>query len=342
VSDPLAAGHDEEDLTALVKADLHVHLAGSAAPHTVAALAGHHPGRGVPTDLDELSDFFAFRDFAHFLEVYTAVSALVRSPEDLLTLVAGLAEGMHEQGTAYAEVTVTPVSHLTAGIGVDDLAAALDLGAARARSENGVELAWVYDISGGDGHEGARLTLDAALQHPPSALVGFGLGGPEAGVHRADFADYFSAARAAGLHSLPHAGESVGADEVWAAVDALGAERIGHGIAAVHDARLLERLRDEHITLEICPSSNVATGVVPTLAEHPLSRLLASGIPVVLASDDPPLFNTSLTGEYRLARDHLGVSIDELRRLARSSIEASFAPPGLKRRLLDEAADRCT
>ena len=342
MSDPVSAGHGEDELVALVKADLHLHLVGSASPRTVAALAGRYPCRGVPADPDEVGGFFAFRDFAHFLDVYTAVSALVSSPEDLLTLVAGLAEDMCEQGTAYAEVTVTPVTHLRAGIGLDDMAAALDLGAERARGEKGVELAWVYDISGGDGHEGARLTLDAALHYPPSALVGFGLGGPEAGVRRGDFADYFSAARAAGLHSLPHAGESVGPDEVWAAVEALRAERIGHGIAAVHDARLLERLRDEHITLEICLSSNLASGVVPNLAEHPLPDLLAAGVPVVLGSDDPPMFNTTLTGEYRLARDHLGISTDELRRLARSSVEASFAPERLKRRLLEETGDRCS
>ena len=341
-SDPLSAGHDDDELVALVKADLHVHLVGSASPRTVAALAARYPYRGVPADLDELRGFFAFRGFAHFLEVFTAVSALVSSPEDLLTLVAGLTEDMYEQGTAYGEVTVTPVTHLRAGIAMDDLAAALDLGAKRARSDKGVELAWVYDISGGDGPEGARLTLDAALQHPPSALVGFGLGGPEAGVRRGDFADYFSATRAAGLHSLPHAGESVGPDEVWAAVEALRAERIGHGIAAVHDVRLLERLRDEQVTLEICLSSNVATGVVPSLTEHPLPDLLAAGVPVVLGSDDPPMFNTTLTGEYRLARDHLGVSTDELYRLARSSIEASFAPERLKRRLLEGTADRCS
>ena len=135
------------------------------------------------------------------------------------------------------------------------------------------------------------------------------------------------------LHSLPHAGESVGPDEVWAALDILGAERIGHGISAIDDPRLLERLRDERITLEICPSSNVATGVVPALAAHPLPRLLAAGVPVVLGSDDPPMFSTTLLDEYRRARDHLGLAAGQLRALARASIDASFAPAALKQRL---------
>jgi aminodeoxyfutalosine deaminase len=326
-----SAGDDE--LAAMAKADLHVHLVGSAAPSTVATLAARHPESGVPADVARLRSFYAFRDFPHFLDVYRAVSGLLRTPDDLVTLVAGLAADMRAQGTRYAEVTVTPVTHMRAGIPAGELAQALDAGATAARAQ-GVSLAWVYDISGGDGREGAQLTLDAALRHPPGALVGFGLGGPEAGVRRASFRAEFAAARAAGLHSLPHAGESAGPEEVWAAIDELGAERIGHGIASADDLRLLDRLREEQVTLEICPSSNVATGVVPALAAHPLPRLLAAGVPVVLGSDDPPMFNTTLLDEYRRARDHLGLTAQQLQALGRASIEASFAPPAMKRQLL--------
>jgi aminodeoxyfutalosine deaminase len=332
-TEPPVADLSDDELAAMVKADLHVHLVGSAAPLTVAALAARHPGSGVPADTDQLTAFFAFRDFGHFLEVYGAVSNLIRTPEDVVTLVLGLAADMRAQGTAYAEVTVTPVSHVRAGIAASELAQALDAGAAAARA-TGVELAWVYDISGGDGHDGAQQTLDAALNHAPAALIGFGLGGPEAEIWRASYRDAFAIARAAGLHSLPHAGESVGPHEVWAAIDELGAERIGHGIAAADDPALLERLRDERITLEICPSSNVATGVVPSLAEHPLPRLLDAGVPVVLGSDDPPMFNTTLLDEYRRVRVHFGLTAHQLRGLARASIEASFAPAALKQQLL--------
>ena len=173
---PPAVGSDDDWLVSMPKADLHVHLVGSAAPATVAALAARYPDSGVPADAGELAAFYRFRDFAHFLDVYKLVSDLVRSPEDVVTLVAGMAGDMAGQGTVYAEVTVTPVSHISAGIHPGELAQALDIGAAAARAR-GVELAWVYDISALVERAGAHRTLDAALHHPPAALTGFGLGG---------------------------------------------------------------------------------------------------------------------------------------------------------------------
>jgi len=317
---------DDAELLALPKVDLHLHLVGSAAPHTVAELAARHPAAGVPADVREVERLYVFRDFAHFLDVYTTVSALVRSAQDVQALVVGLGADLTAQGVVYAEVTVTPVTHMSAGIAVDELAQALTVGAAQVRRDTGVEIAWVYDISGGDGPAGAHATLDAALHHPPVGLVGFGLGGPETGVRRSDYRDVFAAARAAGLHSVPHAGETVGPAEVWAAVTDLGAERIGHGIAAAHDPALLEHLRERRIALEICPSSNVATGAVRVLAEHPLPLLLEHGVPVVLGSDDPPMFGTSLLREYQLARDVLGLTRSQLLAIVAAGIDASFAP----------------
>jgi len=319
-------------LRATPKVDLH--LVGSAAPHTVARLAANHPDAGVPSDLSALGEFYAFRDLPHFLEVYGAVSALLRTPADVQALVVALGGDLAGQGVAYAEVTVTSVTHLAAGIAADDLAQALSTGAAAVLAATGVELAWVYDISGADGPVGARTTLDAALHHPPTGLVGFGLGGPETGVHRADHRDVFAAARAAGLHSVPHAGETVGPGEVWAAVTDLGAERVGHGIAARHDPALLDHLRHHEVTLEVCPSSNVATGAVRSLADHPLPLLLDHGVDITLGSDDPPMFGTTLLEEYRRARDILGLRRDQLLGLMAAGVRASFASPATRARLL--------
>jgi aminodeoxyfutalosine deaminase len=326
VSAPLT----DAELRALSKTDLHIHLVGSAAPHTVAELAANHPEAGVPASEEALRRFYAFRDFAHFLDVYTAVTMLVRTPDDVVTIVTGLAGDLDAQVVRYAEVTVTPVTHAIAGVDAPELGEALTRGAARARAEHGVELAWVYDISGGDGQAGAEATLEAALEHPPADLVGFGLGGPENGVRRADFKDAFARARAAGLHSVPHAGETVGPDEIWAAIHDLAAERVGHGIAAVRDPELLDHLRERGIVLEVCLSSNVATGAVPSLERHPLPALLDHGVRVALCSDDPPMFATSLLDEYRKARDVLGLTSEQMRSLVRTGIDASFAPAELK------------
>lgn len=323
----------DQELRAWPKVDLHVHLVGSAAPHTVAELAARHPEVGVPADLVRLQDFYAFSDFAHFIRVYTAVSGLLRTAADVEALVLGLGADLSAQGVLYAEVTVTPVAHLRAGVAADELAQALDRGAARVRRAHGVELAWVYDIAAGDGPAGADDTLRAALRHPPAGLVGFGLGGSEAGIHRSDFRDVFARARAAGLHSVPHAGETVGPEQVWAAVRDLGAERVGHGIAAHRDPRLMSHLRDKGIALEVCPSSNVATGAVPGLAAHPLPMLLDNGVPVTLGSDDPPMFATSLLEEYRRVRDVLGLTRSQLRTLITTGIRVSFASDPVQRRL---------
>jgi adenosine deaminase/aminodeoxyfutalosine deaminase len=180
------------------------------------------------------------------------------------------------------------------------------------------------------------VTLDVALRVRPDGLVSFGLGGPEVGVPRPPFASHFDRARAAGLHSVPHAGESTGPETVWDAVNHLGAERIGHGIAAVQDPALMAYLAAEGVPLEICPTSNVRTRSVPSLDEHPLPDLVAAGVPVTINSDDPPMFSTTLNDEYLVAATLLDLEADGVADLARAGIEASFMDTDRKAGLLRE------
>ena len=250
-------------LRALPKVELHVHLVGSASLRTVAALAVRNGGGPVPTDPDALAEFYRFRDFAHFIQVYAQVNALVRTSDDVEILVLGLARDLAANTVRYAEVTVTPMSHVHAGIDPAALAEALTAGRERARSEHGVELSWIFDTAGEFGVDSAWDTLAWVLAHRPPGTVGYGLAGPEVGVDRAQFTRPFSAAREAGLHSLPHAGETTGPATVWSALHDLGAERIGHGIQAVTDPRLLDHLVEHRIALEVCPTSNVRTGPSP-------------------------------------------------------------------------------
>ncbi|MET9070077.1 adenosine deaminase [Streptosporangium sandarakinum] len=325
-------------IDALPKAELHVHLVGSASVPTVLELSRRHPGSRVPTTEEELREFYRFRDFGHFAEVYEAVNALVREPEDVAALVTGLARDLAAQNACYVELTVTPYSHHVVGMPMREVTEALDLAARAALDDHGVRVAYVFDIPGECGAEGARVTLDHALGEPPKALVGFGLGGTEHArpMHREAFRDAFRAAVAAGLHSVPHAGEMTGPETVWEAVEGLRAERIGHGIGCLGDPRLVAHLREARIPLEVCPTSNLRTGQIADLREHPLPRMLGEGLFVTLNSDDPPMFATTLRGEYRAAAEVLGLDREALAGLARNAVVASYLDPAGKQALLAE------
>ena len=194
----------------------------------------------------------------------------------------------------------------------------------------------MFDIPGEMGRAAADATVDFAVNSPPPGLVGFGLGGIEAGVDRAGFASAFDAARAAGLKSVPHAGEAEGPASIRAALDHLGADRIGHGVRAVEDDQLMLRLADEQIPLEVCPSSNVCTGVFASLDEHSLPALLAAGAFVTINTDDPPMFSTTLVDEYLRIADAFDLDLATIAQLVRNGVEAAFIDAPRKAMLIEE------
>ncbi|MQA09257.1 MAG: adenosine deaminase [Pseudonocardiaceae bacterium] len=326
----------DDFVAVLPKVELHVHLVGSASPETVLELAARHPDAGVPTQPQALREFYTFRDFDHFLQVYWAVQSLIRTAEDIRVLVVGLARDLAAQCVRYAEVTVTPYNHLLDGLPGDALLTGLSEGRAQARAEFGVQLAWCFDIPGEKGTAAGRETLVFALRNRPDGLVSFGLGGPEVGVGRAQFAPAFTAAREAGLRSVPHAGETSGPATVWSAIHDLGAERVGHGTSSTADPRLLDYLREHQIVLEVCPTSNVRTRQVDSIDAHPVRRMLDHGVIVTLNTDDPPMFGATLNGEYLAVGRTLGLTPAELAQLARASVTASFMLEGDKTAVLAE------
>ncbi|WP_370201433.1 adenosine deaminase [Aeromicrobium sp.] len=318
-------------LQGLPKAELHVHHVGSASVEAVAELAARHEGSTpVPTNPTALADYFRFTDFAHFVEVYLSVVDLLRTPDDIWTLTHQVGTDLAAQNVRYAELTLTPYTSIVRGIPVEAYLEAVEDARRRVEADTGLVLRWIFDIPGESGLEAADVTLDVALNHAPDALVGFGLGGPEIGVPRPQFAEHFAAARAAGLHSVPHAGESTGPQTIRDAVEHLGAERIGHGIAAAQDPALMALLAERGIVLEVCPTSNVCTRSTPSLDEHPLPTLVAAGVPVTINSDDPPMFGTTLTREYAVAADLLSLDRPGVVDLARAAVDASFAPDAVK------------
>ena len=329
------------DLTSFIarlpKAELHVHHVGSASPRIVAELAARHEGdTPVPADPAALADYFAFRDFGHFIEVYLSVVDLIRDEDDVRTLTYEVARELARQQVRYAELTVTPYSHVRRGIPAPAFCAAIEDARTGAAADFGVDLRWCFDIPGEAGLGAAEETLRIALREQPAGLISFGLGGPEVGVPRTQFKPYFDKARAAGLHSVPHAGETTGPQTVWDALHDLGAERIGHGISAAQDPQLMAYLAEHRIPLEVCPTSNVRTRAVASIDEHPLPVLAAAGVPVTVNSDDPPMFGTTLEEEYAVAARLLGLDAAGVAGLARAAVQASFLSPAGQAPLLAE------
>ncbi len=323
-------------IAGLPKAELHVHHVGSASPRIVAELASRHGDSPVPADPDQLAGYFAFTDFAHFIEVYLSVVDLVRTPEDVRMLTYEIARDMTSQQIRYAELTCTPYTSVIRGVPAEAFCEAIEDARVAAERDFGLVLRWCFDIPGELGLTAGAETARIAGELAPAALVSFGLGGPEVGVPRGQFKPFFDQARAAGLHSVPHAGETTGPETIWAALRDLGAERIGHGTSATQDPRLVEHLVNAGIALEVCPTSNVATGAVPTLEEHPIKAMHQAGVVVTVNSDDPPMFGTSLNQEYAVAADLLGLNESGVADLARTAVRASFAADDIKQRLLSE------
>lgn len=321
------------------KVELHVHLEGAIQPATVLALARRH-GLPLPAEDEEgLRSWFRFTDFRHFVQIYIAISNLLRTSADFELIVYDFGREMQRQNTRYAEVTFTPYTHLwqDKGLVAGDLIAGLEAGRQAARRDFGVEMAWVLDIprnlSFSDGvYTGAASdpTVEMALAWRDRGVVALGLGGNEVGAPPQPFAPAFARARAGGLRSVPHAGETSGPESIWGAIHDLQADRIGHGVRAIEDPDLVALLVERQIPLEINPSSNLALGVYPDFAAHPWRRLWDAGVYLTVNSDDPPLFGATLTQEYQVLIDHFGFTADDLERVVLNALAASFLPPDRK------------
>jgi aminodeoxyfutalosine deaminase len=316
----------------LPKVELHVHLEGSIPAETLFELARRHRVEGIPDTLEELRSWYAFTDFPHFIEVYLASVRALRDEADFALLTSVVARRLAEQNVRYAEVHVSLYTHLMRGVPAKVVFDGIERARMDAEREHGIQLRWIPDFPADFGVEAAERTVEAVLRHGPPSVVGFGVGGVETPL--GPYAEVFGRARAAGLASLPHAGEQAGPERVREALDLLGAERIGHGIDVMRDAALVERLVDAQLPLDVSPTSNLRTRVVDRIEEHPLPAMLDAGLLVTLNSDDPTLFGSDLSGEYRVAHDLVGAG--GLVRLARNGVRASYLGAARRRELLAE------
>lgn len=296
-------------LRSLEKAELHVHLEGSITPDTVLEL-------DPSLTREEVLARYSYADFAGFLDAYKWVNQFLKRPEDYALITRRLIEHLAEQGVRYAEINLSIGVLLWRNQEFEPNFAAIEAAAA----EGPIPVRFIFDAVRQFGLEPAWKVARLAADSRHRGVIGFGIGGDEARGPASIFHEIFADARKAGLHILPHAGESCGPESVWAALEA-GAARIGHGIRAVDDPVLVSHLRDHRIPLDISISSNLCTGVVKSLGEHPIRRLYDAGVPVTLNTDDPPMFHTTLLNEYRIAHDVFGFSRDDLKRVARNSLE---------------------
>lgn len=313
-------------LAALPKAELHLHFEGSLSPRAVLELARRR-GVALPAD-DEagIARWMSFRDFAHFVEVYLTISRCLRDPEDFQFAARELLEVQASQNILYSEVHLTIGTLMANGVNGQEVAHALAETLEWGARELGVRLRWIPDIVRDVERARADNTLRWALDHRDRGVVALGLSGFESSP-TAPFAGHFQTAREEGLHRAIHAGEQEGPAVIRDALEICGAERIGHGIRAVDDPALVAELASRGTPLEICPTSNVALGMVSEIGRHPLPRLLAAGVRVTLNSDDPPMFGTSLNREYERVAEAFGLGAEELAAIALAGFEAAFVEP---------------
>lgn len=311
-------------------AELHLHLEGSIQPATVCALTRRY---GVVFTEAEVREKYAYKDFTGFLEAFKWVTSFLRNPQDYALILNDLGEHLVTQQVIYAEITLSVgVMILRKQIPEANFEAMLEV--ADSFAQRGLQLKFIFDAVRQFGAAAAMEVVNAAArsQDKARAIVAFGIGGDELSVETKEFRPVYDKAAGFGLHRLMHAGEVGGPDKIREAVELLGVERIGHGIAAVHDEGLMDLLAERRIPLEICPAGNISTGALAKqllqkdarIEDHPLPKLLRHGIPVVLSTDDPAMFQTTLQGEYENAR-RMRLTEPEIDSLRQASFDHAFA-----------------
>jgi aminodeoxyfutalosine deaminase len=322
-----------KSIDSLPKAELHLHLEGSIQPATVCALTAQH---NIVLTEDEVRRRYSYLDFAGFIDAFKWVTSFLREPRDYGFIARDLGEHLLTQNVVYAEVTLSIGVMLLRKQRPEANFEAI-LQATEPFEERGLRLNWVFDAARQFGAEAAMEVVNAAKRSDSGAIVAFGIGGDEMSIATEEFRPVYEEAANIGLHLLMHAGEVGGPDKIREAIELLNVERIGHGIAAAQDAALMDLLVDRRIPLEICPQSNIRTGALAKqtrraearIEDHPLPQLWRCGIPIVLSTDDPAMFHTTLRDEYENAA-RMGLSETELAQLVDMSFEHAFLSDGDK------------
>jgi adenosine deaminase len=310
-------------IQAMPKAELHVHLQGATQPETLLKLAQRNNIDLPADDMDGMREWYAFQDFSHFIDIYDVICQCIQTPDDLELVMREFIAGQAAQNIRYTEVTYTPTVNRMSST---DQLQALDHARKWGEATHGVKVNIVIDIPRGIDDLDILRIADIAIEGMDYGVVAFGLGGPEAQYPPELFKKAFDRTLAAGLPSVPHAGEVDGPKSIWGALNSLHAVRIGHGVRCLEDPALVDELRNRQIPLEVCPTSNICLGVFGKIEEHPLPRLIDEGLYVTLNSDDPPMFNTTLTDEYHTVANVFGFDAGKIEQLVINALRAAFLP----------------
>ncbi len=309
-------------LRAMPKIEIHVHLEGATDAATIGELAQRNQVTLPAPTLDAWQAMYAFRDFDHFLDIYTLATACMQTPDDFALMTNRFIAQLAQHNIKYCEAFLSATFMLDK-FPQDEVIKALIEGAKRGEAQHGTRLRFIPDIARHEPKSRHRV-LDFVLKgYDKGIFIGLGLGGKEVGFPPELFSDVFAEARRQGRHVVAHAGETEGAQSIWGAIDHLQVERIGHGVRALEDPRLVEYLAQTQIPLEVCPHSNYRLKVIPWNQPHPIRALMDQGVYVTVNSDDPPMFSTNLTSEYLLLARQ-GFSWDELWQINLNALEASF------------------
>lgn len=324
-----------EWLRGLPKAELHLHLEGTITPETLVVLSGRHDRQ--PLTLEQARALYVYEDFQAFLMTFKAVSERLQTVDDFALITYEMVRALAEQGVVHAEVYISwgILLRFKPHLAIEAVMDAVEQARVRAEREFGTTVLWIIDAVRHFGVEEAATVFRLAAELKPKypSIVGIGIGGDEARGPADGFREVYAEAKAAGLRLTAHAGESTGPESIWAAIN-IGAERIGHGLAAQHDADLLQVLAVRQIPIEINVTSNIRTGCCPGFEAHPLREYFEGGLMVTLNSDDPPMFGSHLLEEYVLAQKLFAFSLEQMRELAANAVEASFLEPSRKLKLL--------
>lgn len=320
-------------LQQLPKVELHVHLEGAIPYDSLWQLIGKYGGDPSVPDPVALRERLAYRDFPHFIETWLWKNEFLREYEDFSFIAEAAAREFAQQNIRYAEAFFSPRDFARHGLKIQRLAEAIRSGLSRVPS---VEVALIVDLIRDFGPEAAAESLHEVDEVRDQGVIGIGIGGSEQHFPPEPFAQVYESARRLGLRTTAHAGEAAGAGSVWGAVGSLRVDRIGHGTRAREDDGLVEYLAEQRTPIELCPISNVRTGVIGSVFDHPAKQYLDRGLLVCINTDDPKMFHNSLTDEFLTLRHELGMTPQDVRQLIVNGVTASWMDDWRKRELIDE------